>query len=81
MLFNLSDSENDLAPSESILFPSCDHYYWGKEENNILLRSSVVRVLFTLSDSDNDLAPSEPILFPSCDDYYWGKKETTYIQD
>ena len=28
VLFTLSDSDNDLAPSESISFPSCDDYYW-----------------------------------------------------
>ena len=71
MLFTLSDSDNDLAPSEPILLSSCDHYYWGKDENNILERSSVVRVLLTLSDSDNDFAPSKSISFPSCN-HYWG---------
>ena len=74
-LFTLSASDIDFVPSGPILFTNCDHYYWGKEENNIPPRWSVVRVLFTLSESDNDFAPSDPILLSNCNHYYWGRRD------
>ena len=47
VVFTLSASDSDLAPSSPMLLSS---------------RSSVVRVVFTLSASDSDLAPSSPML-------------------
>ena len=79
VVFDFSDSLNDVAPLSPILLP---FYAKRKEKSDLLidvflcvflllyshLKSRFVSVVFDLNDSLNDVAPLSPILLPVCEE-------------